>query len=505
MAYSRVTKIGDGVSTQFPVNFALGYISQGHITARVGTESDGLGQPIYRAITYLSENLLQIAGAPAGIGVPILFERTVPKDALLVNYSNGDVLDEENLDISQKQSAMLVQEVIDGRFATLTQNLDVGGFRVVNMAGPVANTDAATKQYVDVTFSPFVTVVNEIETITDDLEQLAADAASSENNANASAVAAAASAAAAATFNPALYALRSGTTFTGGINGTTGLFSGVVSGAAATADGHLLNRTTADARYDRITTSPTALTNGATIPSTENGRSYSLALPTVQTATLPASAGLPDGFSVIVRATGLPAGYQTSSIAGGGKNILYRNNAAANFFLIGNGEVFRFTWLSGLDVWIAECLVQPGTAGTRATTSSNLAAWNTSPTAWTPVPAYRNQQAIPTLYQINANHFQVAAAGVYHVSGYVNFSAGAGGGVTGDGYIIGGGGSPDSGWGAYNYQRCNVGTGDGCIVDVSWTEALAPAATRTPYFLASQAALWTILNGNLATIVLVGR
>jgi hypothetical protein len=44
-------------------------------------------------------------------------------------------------------------------------------------------------------------------------------------------------------------AALAGATFTGGINGTTGAFSGVVSGAAASADGHLLNRITADVRH----------------------------------------------------------------------------------------------------------------------------------------------------------------------------------------------------------------------------------------------------------------
>ena len=44
-------------------------------------------------------------------------------------------------------------------------------------------------------------------------------------------------------------AALAGATFTGGISGTTGTFSGVVSGADASAGGHLLNRTTADARY----------------------------------------------------------------------------------------------------------------------------------------------------------------------------------------------------------------------------------------------------------------
>jgi hypothetical protein len=149
VAFSRVTKIGDGVSTQFSVNFALDYVDPTHVTARVGTEVDGLGDPVYRTITFITTNLLQISGDPAGVGVQVLFERTVPKDELIINYNNGDVLDEINLDTSQKQVIMAVQEVLDGRFTTLTQDLDMGGFTAVNLRDPEEDTDAATKDYVD--------------------------------------------------------------------------------------------------------------------------------------------------------------------------------------------------------------------------------------------------------------------------------------------------------------------------------------------------------------------
>jgi hypothetical protein len=131
------------------VNFANGYIDRAHVTARVGTEVDGLGNPVYRAITFLSSNLLQIAGTPAGIGVKVIFDRTVPKDTLIVNFNDGDTLDEINLDTSQRQVLHAVQEVLDGRFSTLTQNLDMGGFKTVNNGVPTAPGDGATKGYVD--------------------------------------------------------------------------------------------------------------------------------------------------------------------------------------------------------------------------------------------------------------------------------------------------------------------------------------------------------------------
>lgn len=165
MALSRVTKIGDGTATQFVVNFANGYIDRAHVTARVGTEVDGLGNPVYRAITFLSSNLLQIAGTPAGIGVKVLFERTVPKDTLLINFNDGDTLDEVNLDTSQRQVLHAVQEVIDGRFSTLTQNLDMGGFKTINNGVPTAPGDGATKGYVDDKVGDLASIQNEIETV----------------------------------------------------------------------------------------------------------------------------------------------------------------------------------------------------------------------------------------------------------------------------------------------------------------------------------------------------
>lgn len=149
MAYSRVVAEGDGSTTQFAVNFAMDYLQEADVTCRVGTEADGGGNPIYRAITFLSTNLIQVGGAVPGDGVQIVFERTIDKDTLLVNFSNGDQMDEDNLDIAQKQAMMAVHEVLDGRFSVLTQDLDFGGFTAVNLGEPSDPTDAATKEYVD--------------------------------------------------------------------------------------------------------------------------------------------------------------------------------------------------------------------------------------------------------------------------------------------------------------------------------------------------------------------
>ena len=259
-----------------------------------------------------------------------------------------------------------------------------------------------------------------------------------------------------------------------------------------------------DGRYDRILTSPTALTNGATIPNTENGRFYSMALPAVQTCSLPAITGLPDGFSVVVRAIGTPSGYQSSSVNGNGKTIFYRGQATANFFLVGNGEVFRFSWFSGLDLWIAECLAQP-VQMFRASTFSTVNAWNTTPTAWTPLVSYRNSASLTFNYQLNSNAIQVAAAGIYALAGRAQFSAGAGGGVTGTGHIAAGNAGSTNTDNGFMAIQFNTGTGDSGLINLSWTESLAAGELRTPWIITSNANLYMYLAGNFFSMCMLER
>lgn len=153
MALSRVIRTGNGTTTQFVVDFALGYLDQDDVTARVGDEVDGAGNPVYRTITFLSDTLMQISGPPAGNGVRVVFERTVEKEDTLVHFSNGDVMDEENLDLSFKQILMVVHEVLDGRFGQFDSDLDMGSFLVRNAGDPVDAGDLTTKRYVDARIS----------------------------------------------------------------------------------------------------------------------------------------------------------------------------------------------------------------------------------------------------------------------------------------------------------------------------------------------------------------
>lgn len=149
MALSRIVYTGDGVTDQYAIPFALGYIREADVTCRVGDEVDGLGDPLYRDLVFTSATLVEIQGATPGDGIQIIFDRTVSRDALLVDYEDGDILNEVNLNTSQKQALMLVQEVLDGRFEAFLNDIDMGGFKITNLGSATDNLDAVNKAYVD--------------------------------------------------------------------------------------------------------------------------------------------------------------------------------------------------------------------------------------------------------------------------------------------------------------------------------------------------------------------
>lgn len=149
MSLSTVVIPGDGTTDTFTVSFALGWLERTDITAWVEGEFDGGGGKVFRTITFLTDTLLKISGAPAGAGVNVIFTRTVTDQHLIVDYEDGDIMNEENLNTAQKQALMLIHQVLDGRFTAFAQDVSAGGFSLTNLRDPIANQDAATKKYVD--------------------------------------------------------------------------------------------------------------------------------------------------------------------------------------------------------------------------------------------------------------------------------------------------------------------------------------------------------------------
>lgn len=148
MPFSRITYTYSG-QPSFAVNFTLGYISQDHVTCRINEEVDGSGDPAYRTLTWLTSSTVSIGGDALVNGDTIVFERTVPKDEVQHDYQNGAILEESNLDESFLQAIMLAHEVLDGRFGTFAEDVDLGNNTLINVADPVNAQDGATKNYID--------------------------------------------------------------------------------------------------------------------------------------------------------------------------------------------------------------------------------------------------------------------------------------------------------------------------------------------------------------------
>lgn len=151
MALSRIVLKGTGSTNTFNVAFTLGWLNESDVTCQVAGEVDGSGNPIYRTITFVTPTQLVISGAPPGNDVDVIFTRTVPRDELLVNFNDEDIMNEENLQLMQKQMIMLVHEVLDGRFERFDADVDMGGFQFVNLRTPDADEldSAATVEFVN--------------------------------------------------------------------------------------------------------------------------------------------------------------------------------------------------------------------------------------------------------------------------------------------------------------------------------------------------------------------
>ena len=140
--YSFVAYAGDGGTGPFAVPFP--YLDQTHVAVSV----DGVSA----AHSWPTTGSVQLdAAAPSGALVEI--RRTTPRDDRLVDFADGAILTEADLDTAILQQMYLCQEALDAveNTATLASDgtLDADGKRISNVGTPTADADAATKAYAD--------------------------------------------------------------------------------------------------------------------------------------------------------------------------------------------------------------------------------------------------------------------------------------------------------------------------------------------------------------------
>jgi len=143
--YSFYEYAGDGVTTQFPIQFALGELKRSFVTCRVNNEVDAFGEPLYREIADVpgDPGMVEVLGAVPAIGAPVVFRRIVPKELLLHLYANGSILDYPSLDESHLQLMMALHEVLDGYGLTnVFTDINMNGYKITNVFTDVDNPDS---------------------------------------------------------------------------------------------------------------------------------------------------------------------------------------------------------------------------------------------------------------------------------------------------------------------------------------------------------------------------
>ena len=145
---SRVFYNGTGATKNY--SFPFPYISKEHITAYING--------IQTAFTWLNTGTVTFSNPPAA-GTIISIIRTTPRDISLVDYNDGSILSERELDLSALQLLYLIQEAIDITADVIFYDpmlgvFDAKGRRIVNVGTPQSVQDALTLGYFDTTILP---------------------------------------------------------------------------------------------------------------------------------------------------------------------------------------------------------------------------------------------------------------------------------------------------------------------------------------------------------------
>jgi len=146
MPLSYVTYTANGSTNQFDITFS--YIEQSHVKVYVNNVED-------TNFTFVNSTRIQTSSTPTN-GQVVKIDRVTPTSARLVDFADGSVLTESDLDKSANQNFFIAQETTDDVADKLGKAndgiYDATSTRIKNVANPTADQDAVTKHYLENTW-----------------------------------------------------------------------------------------------------------------------------------------------------------------------------------------------------------------------------------------------------------------------------------------------------------------------------------------------------------------
>jgi hypothetical protein len=180
--FAQVTYTGNGSTTSYAIPFS--YIDSSHVKAYInGT--------LTSAFT-VSTSTLIFTSAPAN-GATIRIQRETPIDVRLVDFADGSVLTEADLDRSANQSFYVAQEITDDQVNNLAVDVDdkwdAKSKTIKNIASPVNDNDAVNKAFITTNLPAINTVNTNIASVASVASNIANVNAVNSNSANINSVA----------------------------------------------------------------------------------------------------------------------------------------------------------------------------------------------------------------------------------------------------------------------------------------------------------------------------
>ena len=143
MPLSYVTYTANGSTNQFDITFS--YIEQSHVKVYVNNVED-------TNFTFVNSTRIQTNSTPTN-GQVVKIDRVTPTSARLVDFADGSVLTESDLDKSANQNFFIAQETTDDVADKLGKAndgiYDATSTRIKNVANPTSAQDAVTKNYLE--------------------------------------------------------------------------------------------------------------------------------------------------------------------------------------------------------------------------------------------------------------------------------------------------------------------------------------------------------------------